>query len=788
MMIPRALLIAASSLALVLPAAAQDTFNPTARAKEAGAAAQIGAGSSVFTQGGIDQNLPIYDGTDTPETGINNSNIDEKTKEAIAGGNSASGVYTDMMDSVELRPKYDLGTDYIGIVNADTATVNAEDIAGQYFSSDTTENPACNFSDFSVLEPFERYCDVHANIKDVGCSIDRVVEIDRLDTWRCDITREDTSVRCETDLSGECDPAVLPDSQPGVECSVTGEQCLAWQELNVREPATGTYFEKNKFIWDAHWGTLWFLIWDGKGIHTYRGNLFGSTPPPVEIDGWTYEVGNTYQYSENDNGNVTHAYADVWRHRTVETREPPAGAFVGQSDGGLYAGRSNPKFYGWKGTGTAAGQLIWAGENLGSQTSGVKIGDCTYTRLETQTEGAWSGVYRTCPAQPRCLEYERDYRCKTEDQCGALPEAQSCAQTARNCLAGSMADCDLERLTYACSNDLTDYAPARHVSSTIERIEDKLVNSCNPDPAEEGCIAGETVCTAGTEVRTVNGFPISRDCWQYEKSYSCIDREAGNYTDCGPFKTDSSCKVISQTCLSYDDPSNPDKSECLHWEYGYRCGGGMELPESCTASNVCVGDLCEGIVDEPNTDFANASAWLTMLDEAAKDSEKSVDMQDVQLFAGAARNCKVGALGTINCCKDSGWANGILGDCSESELTLMDRIQAKAAVYIGTYCAKRVLGVCLQKRRSYCTFNSQLGMVFQKEIRRLAGTGWGSAKDPNCAGLPLDEIGNLDWDQIDLSEAFEDMINDANVPTTDMVTDYLRDRLSLTSGQITDGD
>jgi hypothetical protein len=214
----------------------------------------------------------------------------------------------------------------------------------------------------------------------------------------------------------------------------------------------------------------------------------------------------------------------------------------------------------------------------------------------------------------------------------------------------------------------------------------------------------------------------------------------------------------------------------------------MELPESCTASNVCVGDLCEGIVDEPNTDFANASAWLTMLDEAAKDSEKSVDMQDVQLFAGAARNCKVGALGTINCCKDSGWANGILGDCSESELTLMDRIQAKAAVYIGTYCAKRVLGVCLQKRRSYCTFNSQLGMVFQKEIRRLAGTGWGSAKDPNCAGLPLDEIGNLDWDQIDLSEAFEDMINDANVPTTDMVTDYLRDRLSLTSGQITDGD
>ncbi|MGO4855365.1 conjugal transfer protein TraN [Phaeovulum sp. W22_SRMD_FR3] len=779
-MIPRALLFAASSLALVLPASAQDTFNPTARAKEAGAAAQIGAGSSVFTQGGIDQNLPIYDGTDTPETGINNGNIDAKTKEAIAGGNSASGAYTDMMDSVELRPKYDLGTDYIGIVNADTATVNAEDIAGQYFTADTTENPACNFSDFSVLEPFERYCDVHANIKDVGCRIDRVVEIDRLDTWRCDITREDTTVRCETDLSGACDPAVLPDSQPGVQCSVTGEQCLAWQELSVREPAEGGLYEDEQFGWRGSiFFTKWKLYWEGAVIAEADGR---DPPATVKVNGWTYEAGAPLS------GTFVYKRVQASRFREAETREPPAGAFVGLSDGGLYAGKSNPKFYGWKGKGTAAGQLTWAGENLGSRTPGVKIGDCTYTRLEIQTEGAWSGVYRTCPAQPRCLEYQRDYRCTSVAQCGALQEAQSCAQTARNCLAGTMADCDLERLTYACSNDLTDYAPARHVSSTIERIEDKLVNSCNPDPAEEGCIAGETVCTAGKQVRTVNGFPISRDCWQYEKSYSCIDSEAGSYTDCGPFKTDSSCKVISQTCLSYDDPSNPDNGECLHWEYGYRCGGGMELPESCTASNVCVGDLCEGIVDEPNTDFANASAWLTMLDEAAKDSEKSVDMQDVQLFAGAARNCKVGALGTINCCKDSGWANGILGDCSESELTLMDRIQAKAAVYIGTYCAKRVLGVCLQKRRSYCTFNSQLGMVFQKEIRRLAGTGWGSVKDPNCAGLPLDEIGNLDWDQIDLSEAFEDMMNDANVPTTAMVTDYLRDRLSLTSGQITDGD
>ena len=780
-----ALLFAASTLALTLPAAADDSFNPTARAKEAGAAVRLNTGDAVFTEDGIDQNLSIYDGTDTPETSITSGNIDAKTKEAIAGGNSASGVYSTMIDSVELRPQYDLGTDHIGIVNGDTATLSAEDIAGQYFSSDSSTNPACDFSDFSVLEPFERYCDVHARTKETGCTIDRVVEIDRLDTWRCDITRSATTVTCATDLSGACHPADLPDNDPTVQCSMTGEQCLAWQELTIREPETGNMPWSYRYQWTAHWGTVWSLVWDGKTI----ANISGTRNPwPLEVDGWIYELGEVTSINESDNGSISRIWASVWRHRTIETREPPAGAYIGNNAGSLYSGIGNPKFYGWRGTGTAAGQLIWAGDSLGSQVPGAKIGECTYYRLETQTEGLWSGVYRTCPAQPRCLEYERDYRCTATGQCDALQAAASCTQTARNCLSGTTGNCDLDRLTFACSNDLTSYAPATHLSSTIERIEDTLVNRCDPDPETQGCLAGETVCTSGPAVRTVNGFPISRDCWQYEKSYTCIDGEAGNYTDCGPFEQDSSCEVISQTCLSYDDDAQATSGACLHWEYGYRCGGGMELPDSCTATNVCVGDLCEGFEDEPNTDFANASAWLTMLDEAAKDSEKSLDMQDVQLFAGTARTCKVGALGTINCCKDSGWANNILGDCSESELALMDRIQAKAAVYIGTYCARRVLGVCLQKRRSYCTFNSQLGMVFQKEIRRLSGSGWGTPKSPNCSGLALDDISTIDWDQIDLSEAFEDIINDAAVPTTDMVTDYLRDRLDLTAGQISEED
>ncbi|RWR23133.1 conjugal transfer protein TraN [Sinirhodobacter populi] len=695
-----------------------------------------------------------------------------------------------MMDSVTLRPQYELETDYIGVQVGDEATTNAEDIAGQYFTSSTATNPACNFSDFSVLEPFERFCDVHSNMQDKTCTISRIVEVDRRDNWRCDIASSEVTVTCTPGPDGACAAADIPEGNPESQCSFIEERCLAWEGGYVREPEADSLLEGlgSLPLQNGWWriGNTWFAFWDGAWLNWGAG-IITTTPPSLTIGEWTYAV-------DESNRNDQWWYG-IYRLKEAEITEGP---FFGVEEG---------LGYGWFDEDGIGGPLIWEGVNYGYHTDAAVIGDCTYYydySGEPMTDFSWAPVYngaamrefwypvrRVCKAEATCVQMERDYSCQTSNQCATLAATPACEQTQSSCLTEGESGCELERNDWSCLNDLTDHSPASLLETRIERIEDRLVSSCAPEPAEQGCVAGESICTAGAEVRTIMGFPVSRDCWEYSQGYTCLAEGVENYTDCGPFQADPSCEVIGQTCLSYveaDESLGATPAECQHWEYQYRCGGGIDLPEACTAFNVCVGDLCEGIVDEPNTDFGNAAAWLTVLDEAAKDSEKTIDMQDVTLFSGTARNCKVGALSTINCCNDSGWANGILGDCSESELALMDRIQAKAAVYIGTYCSRRVLGVCLQKRRSYCTFNSQLGMVFQKEIRRLAGSGWGSAKSPNCAGLPLDEIETIDWGEIDLSEAFEDMLNDANVPTTQMVTDYLRDRLELTAGAISDGD
>ncbi|WP_236858252.1 conjugal transfer protein TraN [Cereibacter sphaeroides] len=87
----------------------------------------------------------------------------------------------------------------------------------------------------------------------------------------------------------------------------------------------------------------------------------------------------------------------------------------------------------------------------------------------------------------------------------------------------------------------------------------------------------------------------------------------------------------------------------------------------------------------------------------------------------------------------------------------------------------------------YCTFNSQLAMVLPEGDPPPHRHELGSAKKPNCNGIKLDEIETIDWDKIDLSEAFGDMMNGATVPASKDVTKYMRDRFDAMAGAAAGG-
>lgn len=94
----------------------------------------------------------------------------------------------------------------------------------------------------------------------------------------------------------------------------------------------------------------------------------------------------------------------------------------------------------------------------------------------------------------------------------------------------------------------------------------------------------------------------------------------------------------------------------------------------------------------------------------------------------------------------------IIYECTKEELTLGVDRELKKCSYVGTYCASKILGMCAETRDSYCCYPSPLGRIIVEQGTKQLGRDQGTAKAPQCDGLTIAEIDQIDWDQMDLSE------------------------------------
>lgn len=94
----------------------------------------------------------------------------------------------------------------------------------------------------------------------------------------------------------------------------------------------------------------------------------------------------------------------------------------------------------------------------------------------------------------------------------------------------------------------------------------------------------------------------------------------------------------------------------------------------------------------------------------------------------------------------------IIWKCSKEELDLGVQRQMKNCSKIGTYCKSKFLGMCIEKRTSFCCFNSPLSRIMQEQVRPQLGMSFGAAKSPDCSGLPIERFGEVDWDRVNLDE------------------------------------
>lgn len=94
----------------------------------------------------------------------------------------------------------------------------------------------------------------------------------------------------------------------------------------------------------------------------------------------------------------------------------------------------------------------------------------------------------------------------------------------------------------------------------------------------------------------------------------------------------------------------------------------------------------------------------------------------------------------------------IIFACTDDEAELAMKKTLLSVHHLGNYCAQKVFGICVEKRESYCTFNSPLARILNEQLRPQLGRGWGSASNPDCRGITVGELQRVDMTRVDLSE------------------------------------
>ncbi|EGJ4518690.1 type-F conjugative transfer system mating-pair stabilization protein TraN [Escherichia coli] len=306
----------------------------------------------------------------------------------------------------------------------------------------------------------------------------------------------------------------------------------------------------------------------------------------------------------------------------------------------------------------------------------------------------------------------------------------------------------------------------------IPRVE--WVESC-PFNKADGVLKG-TECSepGGTKTGVMEGKPwsLTESCWAYRDKY--VTQSADNGT-CKAYADNPACTLVSRQCAFYSD-----EGTCLHEYATYSC-------ESKTSGKVmvCGGDVfcldgeCDKAQSGKSSDFGEAVSQLAALAAAGKDVA-ALNGVDVRAFTGEAKFCRKAAAGFSNCCKDGGWGQDVgLAKCNSEEKALGKAKDNKLTVSVGEFCSKKVLGVCLQKKRSYCQFDSKLAQIVQQQGRNgQLRIGFGSAKHPDCRGITVDELQKIQFDQLDFTNFYEDLMNNQKIPDSGVLTQKVKEQIA----------
>lgn len=282
------------------------------------------------------------------------------------------------------------------------------------------------------------------------------------------------------------------------------------------------------------------------------------------------------------------------------------------------------------------------------------------------------------------------------------------------------------------------------------------------------CTFKEERCVAPRSTHDIQGISVTRDCWEKESTYQCGGES--RVANCDPLRNQG-CEQIGSQCQSRIE------SECSLYQQTFRCPikNCTDVGMICNGQTYCLDGDCVKQEKKADPDFQRAVSALSAANEAAKSFSNFNS-----IFAGVRKTCDKLALGFLNCCTDDGWGKDIkLAQCSQEEKDLGIAKDNLQTVYIGEYCNKDILGVCLEHRKSYCVFPSKLARIIQAQGRRdQLNISFGDPEDTNCRGLSREEFAQLNLSKIDFSDFYADISKKQRFEDTAKLNDRIHEKMS----------
>ena len=370
--------------------------------------------------------------------------------------------------------------------------------------------------------------------------------------------------------------------------------------------------------------------------------------------------------------------------------------------------------------------------------------------------------------------------------------------------------CNVKKTVTVIPRDTESRRRASHTATeTTHETHIETDDRCGDYEAARNCETFRSRCLETT--KTPDGETV---CTNMERTYLCASPLVEG-PDCvqlraeGCHQTGARCVMRFREHSELPDPPGTDLGACLIQENTHDCPKSISLCRKKSVAFDCGGEIrcasgddCFDTSTEQNVDFPEAASRMAMLadmerclatttdgknsaegygpievDEVTGATVGPIDCADtsgggVTIFKGKRYRCDLNLTGFIqNCCRKEGLFSGA---CPRSTKELRARRDgAGACHYVGIH-KKKVLGVTLKKRKVYCCFNSKMARVFHEQTRgqliqkglwaTAENGGWGKAKNPRCGGMTAEQLQEIDFDAVDFSEIYTDLLDAADIP------------------------